>query len=106
VLSAAQEVENGIITFLNSRNEFVKLEGSVEMAKRAVVITTEQLDSGLIDFTPVFVASQFLAQDQIQLAQAQGDIALGLIGVYRAIGGGWELRLTEPPVRAVLGKPE
>src|SRR5262249_19216208 len=39
--------------------------------------------------------SQFLAQDQIQYAQAQGDIALGLIQVYRALGGGWELRLAE-----------
>jgi hypothetical protein len=28
------------------------------------------------------------------LAQAQGEIALGLIQVYRALGGGWQLRCT------------
>jgi hypothetical protein len=47
----------------------------------------------------VFVAAQFLAQDQIQYAQAQGDIALGLIAVYRAVGGGWDFRLTEQAAR-------
>ena len=32
-------------------------------------------------------------QQQDQLAVAQGNIALNLINVYRALGGGWELRL-------------
>jgi NodT family efflux transporter outer membrane factor (OMF) lipoprotein len=95
VLSAAREVENGIIGFLNTRREADHLAASVKAGTRAVEITTQQLKAGAIDFTPVFVASQFLAQDQIQYAQAEGDIALGLIAVYRALGGGWELRLTE-----------
>jgi outer membrane protein TolC len=94
VLTAAQEVENGIVSFLNSRREADHLAASVKQGERAVKLTSEQLNAGAIDFTPVFVAAQFLAQDQIQYAQAQGDIALGLINVYRAIGGGWEFRLT------------
>jgi hypothetical protein len=51
----------------------------------------------------VFVAQQFLVQQQNLYAQAQGDIGLGLIQVYRALGGGWELRLTEKaaPVEGV-----
>ena len=28
------------------------------------------------------------------LAQAQGEIGTGLIQVYRALGGGWEIRLS------------
>lgn len=95
VLTAAQEVEAGIVSFLNTRREAEKLAGSVKAAERAVALTSAQLDAGAIDFTPVFVAAQFLAQDQISYAQAQGDIALGLIAVYRAIGGGWEVRLAE-----------
>jgi outer membrane protein TolC len=63
------------------------------------------LKAGAIDFTPVFVASQFLAQDQIQLAQARGDIGVGLIAVYRAVGGGWELRLTEQAKAAPAAGP-
>jgi len=95
VLTAAQEVENGIISFLNSQRQSDDLAGSVQAAERTLKLTTDQFHAGAIDFTPVFVAAQFLAQDQIQLAQARGAVALGLIQVYRAVGGGWELRLTE-----------
>jgi NodT family efflux transporter outer membrane factor (OMF) lipoprotein len=95
VLAAAQEVENGIVTFLNARREADDLAGSVKAAQRTLKLTSDQFNAGAIDFTPVFVAAQFLAQDQIQYAQAQGDIALGLIQVYRAVGGGWEFRLTD-----------
>jgi len=95
VLSAEQEVEGGIISFLNARREAQFLAGSVQAAQRAVKITTDQYRAGAIDYTPVFIAEQFLAQDQNNYAQAVGDIALGMITVYRAMGGGWEMRLTE-----------
>jgi outer membrane protein TolC len=49
----------------------------------------------------VFVAEQFLVQQQNAYAQAQGDIALGLISTYRALGGGWELRLAKEPAPGV-----
>ena len=93
VLTAAQEVENGIIAFLNFRREAESLAGSVRAAERAVALAQAQFRAGVIDFTPVFVAEQFLAQQQNLLAQAQGDVAVGLITVYRALGGGWEYRL-------------
>jgi outer membrane protein TolC len=62
-----------------------------------VDIALADFNAGAIDFTPVFVAEQFLVQQQNQHSQAQGDIALGLISVYRALGGGWQLRLAEHP---------
>src|SRR5262249_18520686 len=95
VLSAAREVENGIIAYVNTQNEVKHLALSIRAADRTVRIATEQYNVGAIDFTPVFVAEQFLVQQQNLYAQAQGDIALSLINVYRALGGGWELRLAE-----------
>src|SRR5262249_5435742 len=95
VLSAAREVENGIISFLNARDEAAHLAASVVAAERAVSLANALFRAGVIDYTPVFVAEQFLAQQQNLLAQAEGDVALGLITVYRALGGGWELRLTD-----------
>jgi NodT family efflux transporter outer membrane factor (OMF) lipoprotein len=117
VLSAAQEVEDGIITFLNARDEAAHLAASVRAAERAVRLASARYSSGVADYTPVFVAEQFLAQQQNLFAQAQGDIALGLIAVYRAVGGGWEYRLSEeaakggpggacPPAPEVLAPPE
>jgi NodT family efflux transporter outer membrane factor (OMF) lipoprotein len=105
VLLAAQEVEGGLVTFLNARRETDKLAGSVKAAERAVKLTSEQLNAGAIDFTPVFVASQFLAQQQNNYAQAQGDIALGLITTYRALGGGWEIRLADQSAASAPAGP-
>jgi hypothetical protein len=44
----------------------------------------------------VFTIEQFLVAQQDQLAQSQGDLAQSLIQLYKAVGGGWELRLEEP----------
>lgn len=95
VLAAAREVENGIVMFLKAREEAEHLAASAKAAERAVSLASAQYKAGVIDYTPVFVAEQFLVQQQNLYAQARGDIALGLITVYRALGGGWELRLAE-----------
>ena len=53
---------------------------------------------GRADFGRVFFAEYFLVQQQDQLAQAEGDIALGLVAIYRSLGGGWQIRLNNPPL--------
>jgi len=101
VLAAAQEVENGIISYLTARQQTEYLAASVTAAKKAVQLVVAQYKGGLTDYTPVFVAEQFLAQQQVLLAQAQANIALGLISTYRALGGGWEYRLSDEQKLAV-----
>jgi outer membrane protein TolC len=95
VLSAATEVENGIITYLGAQRETASLNASVRDARPAGDIASENFKAGRMDFTPVFVAEQFLAQQENVLAQAEADVAQGLIAVYRALGGGWELRSSD-----------
>jgi NodT family efflux transporter outer membrane factor (OMF) lipoprotein len=94
VLTAAREAEDAIIAFLKAQEETDRLAASVDAARRTLEITTEQYRQGAVDFTPVFLFASTLTQQQDQLAAAQGDIALSLIGIYRALGGGWEMRLT------------
>jgi NodT family efflux transporter outer membrane factor (OMF) lipoprotein len=93
VLNAAREAEDGIIAFLQSQEQVIRLAASVEAANRTVEITAEQYRQGAVDFTPLFLFQDTLTQQQDQLAAARGNIALSLIATYRAIGGGWEMRL-------------
>jgi hypothetical protein len=93
VLEAGREVEDGIVAFLRSQEQAQHLVASVDAAARTVEITNEQYNQGAVDFTPVFLFQEQLTEQQDQLAIAQGDIALGLIAVYRALGGGWQIRL-------------
>jgi hypothetical protein len=61
---------------------------------------------GRADFNRVFVADQALAQQQDLFAQAEGEIAQSLVGLYRALGGGWEIRLNSVPGAASIAGPQ
>ncbi|HEY3393235.1 MAG TPA: efflux transporter outer membrane subunit [Lacipirellulaceae bacterium] len=96
VLIAGQEVEDAIVAFLRSQEQAQHLGESVTAATRTVEITNEQYNQGAIDFTPVFVFQENLTEQQDEFAVAQGNIALSLIAAYRALGGGWQIRLGGP----------
>jgi outer membrane protein TolC len=106
VLNAAREAEDGIIAFLQSQQQVSRLTASVEAANRTVEITAEQYRQGAVDFTPLFLFQDTLTQQQDQLAAARGNIALSLIATYRALGGGWEMRLVrDGDTAAVVALP-
>ena len=46
-----------------------------------------------------------LVERQQTLAEAQGQIALGLVQVYRALGGGWQIRCSEQTADAIASGP-
>jgi NodT family efflux transporter outer membrane factor (OMF) lipoprotein len=93
VLIAGQEAEDAIVAFLKSQEQAQHLGASVTAAARTVEITNEQYNQGAIDFTAVFVFQENLTDQQDEFAIAQGNIAQSLIAVYRALGGGWQIRL-------------
>jgi NodT family efflux transporter outer membrane factor (OMF) lipoprotein len=93
VLQAQAEVESGLVTFLRAQQRATLLDQSAKAAGKAVKAIQEQLQVGKIDFNQYAVIQQSLIQQQDLWAQARGQIALGLIEIYRAVGGGWEIRL-------------
>jgi NodT family efflux transporter outer membrane factor (OMF) lipoprotein len=96
VLSAGREVQVPLRGFLKSREQADDLARSVTAAAAASEVGLGQYRAGTIDFNRVFNLETTQVQQQDRLANAQGDIALNLIEVYRALGGGWELRLSDP----------
>lgn len=96
VLTALQEVEDAMIGFLKTREQITDLRQSVEASRNAVDISLAQYRDGMEDYNRVLYAQQFLVQQQDKLTTAQGDVAKHLIAVYKALGGGWELRQGRP----------
>jgi NodT family efflux transporter outer membrane factor (OMF) lipoprotein len=92
VLKAQQQVDDGISTFLQSRVQVGYLRGSAEAARGALRIGTEQYEQGATDFTTVLTAEQNLFQAETNLATARANVALGATAIYRALGGGWQIR--------------
>jgi len=92
VLNAQQETENAIALFVQSRGQTVFLHGSVTAGDGALRVALNQYKEGTADFTTVLVAAENLFKAQDDLAVARGNIPLGLIAAYRALGGGWQIR--------------
>ena len=97
VLSAGREVQVALRGFLRSQDQAMSLGRSVDAATAATEVGLSQYRTGTIDFNRVFNLETTQVQQQDRLASSQGDIALNLISVYRALGGGWEYRLSKIP---------
>lgn len=100
VLSAQQDVQNAITLFVQSQQQTAFLKASTTAAQGALQIALNEYREGTADFTVVLTAEQNLLQAQDNLAIAEGNIPLGLIAAYRALGGGWQIREGEDFVPA------
>jgi outer membrane protein TolC len=92
VLKAQKEVEDGISSFVQSRAVVAFPRKSVDAAKGALKIATLEYQQGTRDFTAVLLAEQNLLQAENNLAVATGEVSLGLTAIFRALGGGWQIR--------------
>jgi NodT family efflux transporter outer membrane factor (OMF) lipoprotein len=104
VLTAGREVEDALVGFLQNQLQARSLAESVAEAEDAVELVQAQYQKGLVDFNRVFTAQGTLVTQEDQLAVARGNIALSLIAVYRALGGGWQFfdRTGPPPACRLL----
>jgi len=92
VLRAQQEVEDGLTGFLKAQNRLGSLEQAAAAAKRSADLALIQYREGATDYTTVLTAQQALLSQQDSLATGQGNVPEALIAIYRALGGGWEMR--------------
>lgn len=93
VVVADQEAEDAMIAYTRGFEQVAALDRAVKGAQTAVDKATEQYKAGVVDFNRVFLLQGDLVTQQDQLATAQGNVAISLVNTYRALGGGWELRL-------------
>jgi NodT family efflux transporter outer membrane factor (OMF) lipoprotein len=93
VLNAHREVEDALIRFLKSQEQEAFLAESVDASLRAVDLSLLQYSEGLVDFQRVLDTQRFLAEQQDSYVTTSGTVAISLITMYKALGGGWELRM-------------
>jgi outer membrane protein TolC len=92
VLDANREVEDAITDFLRSRERADELREAVKAAEESVSLAQLHYQQGWIDFDRVNnLQRDFVVQQDASIA-AQADVAFALIRIYRALGGGWQIR--------------
>jgi NodT family efflux transporter outer membrane factor (OMF) lipoprotein len=92
VLNAAREVEDGMTGLVYQQKEAKFVEQGVKSSKRSMELSILQYQEGLADYQRVLDSTRSLTQKQDQLAQLQGKIATSFVSIYKALGGGWQLR--------------
>jgi hypothetical protein len=78
--------------FLRSREQAEGLARSARAALSATKIEETRFDQLQAIVNTLYTLENARLQAQDNLAVAQGNVALNLINVYRALGGGWEIR--------------
>ena len=81
------------MTFLRSQRQSQLLDESVAAAEKAVKVVVLQYEKGAVDFNRYALIEQNAVTQEDSAAQARGQIAQGLVALYRALGGGWQIRL-------------
>jgi NodT family efflux transporter outer membrane factor (OMF) lipoprotein len=100
VILAAQEVEDGIAGFLLQQDAALLAEGAVLAAEAAVKLAMVQYREGAVDYQRVLDTQRVLLTLESELVDTRSAAATELIALYKALGGGWELRVGDPVVPA------
>lgn len=89
VLSALKEAQDAQTAYVQQLARVEHLARTVSASRRTLKLGLELYKEGLTDFQSVLDAQRTLFQYDNQLAQAKGEAAGNLVGLYKALGGGW-----------------
>jgi NodT family efflux transporter outer membrane factor (OMF) lipoprotein len=114
ILNANQDAENALVAYLQSLEQSRLLQESANAAVEVTNYYYKEFEAGYLPpaatslsfYNQIFTAVNFQVTQQDAAAQAEGNIALNLILLYRALGGGWQIRLKDGPCPVPGPSPE
>ncbi|MBN1510546.1 MAG: efflux transporter outer membrane subunit [Phycisphaerae bacterium] len=96
LLMALQDVESAMVAYKNEQARRDALLRAAEAARQAVQIAEKRYEDGLTDFQNVLAAQRSLVNLDNAVAQSRGQVAVYLVALYKALGGGWSPDQTPP----------
>ncbi|MGO9689265.1 MAG: efflux transporter outer membrane subunit [Syntrophobacteraceae bacterium] len=99
VLNAVREVDTFIDSYLGQQDRLHNLSEALAASQQAVSLATERYDRGLTDALNVIDAERQEYTLEQQYVSSHQTAAEQYIGLYRALGGGWEEYQSFPPIR-------
>jgi NodT family efflux transporter outer membrane factor (OMF) lipoprotein len=92
VLKAARETDDAIVSLAGTQEQEIILAESVEAAKRSNILSLVRFQEGFSDYQRVLDAQQSLFRQQTSYVKNRGLSASNVVAIYKALGGGWEVR--------------
>jgi len=90
VLTALQDVETALVSYAKEQEHQKSLAAAVASNRQAVDLAMQLYVAGRTDFLNVLNAQRSLFATEEALTQSTRDLGTNLIGLYKALGGGWE----------------
>ena len=90
VLTALQEVESALVNYAYEQTRYRSLLEASAVNRRAVRLANDLYGQGLVAFLNVLDAERTFYTSEIELAQSEANMAVNLVALYKALGGGWE----------------
>ena len=90
VLTAFEEVENGLVAYANEQIRRRSLAEAVASSQKSLDLANKLYANGLTDFLHVLDAERSLYQAQDALVQSERTVSANLVSLYKSLGGGWE----------------
>jgi NodT family efflux transporter outer membrane factor (OMF) lipoprotein len=92
VLKAAQEVDDAMVSLAGAQAQITILAETVTAAERSNELSLLRYREGFSGYQRVLDAQRALFSQQSRYADIQGEAVRNLVGLYKALGGGWEVR--------------
>jgi multidrug efflux system outer membrane protein len=90
VLNALQEVEDALVAYRTDKVARDHLADSVRTGQLTLYLARDSYAHGLSDFIQVLDAQRTLTASRQQLVQAEVALTNDVVGLYNALGGGWQ----------------
>lgn len=90
VLRAAEDVENAFMGLSQTQLNVTQLQDEVQSLEKARALSASAYRAGSITLTDVLDADRQLLGAKDLLETQRSDAARAAVGVYRALGGGWD----------------
>lgn len=102
VLKAWHDVVNALVAYRTERERHARLQAQAAHAKAALDLARARYNDGVAQFITVLNDERTLLQAQQQAATSATSVAVDLVSLYKALGGGWESAFPAAPPPPVV----
>jgi outer membrane protein TolC len=102
VFEAVRDADTAIGNYAAEQDRLTNLDVAMVASERAVSLASQRYDRGLTDFLNVVDAERQQYALENQYAATQQSAADAFVGLYRALGGGWEQYQSVPSIHRPL----
>jgi multidrug efflux system outer membrane protein len=90
VQQAVRDVSDGLVGYRKRQEARAEQEKLVQVLRNATDLSNIRYDGGVTSYLEVLDNQRQLFDAELDLARARRDELLAVVGLYRALGGGWQ----------------